>query len=127
MSPEQAIGQPVDARSDLFSFGVMLYEMTTGKKPFGGETAPAVFDAIIHKTPHSPQRLNEELPPRLEQIIGKLLEKDPQLRFQSACELTEALRQVERDTEQPSSPGTFIRKLRRPNGRFQQWFSLVSF
>ena len=114
MSPEQALGQPVDARSDLFSLGVALYEMATGSKPFDGDTTAAVCEAILHETPTSPRQLNEELPPPLEQIIGKLLKKDPGARFQSSYELVEALRRVELDMREPSGAATLARRLREP-------------
>ena len=109
MSPEQALGQPVDARSDLFSLGVMLYEMATGTKPFRGETTAAVFDAILNKAPVAPREIDGDLPPSLEGLTQTLLEKDPKSRFQTAEDLLEALREV----YEPSRPGVFHR-LRKP-------------
>ena len=99
MSPEQACGEALDSRTDIFSLGAVLYEMVTGRRAFPGASTAVVLDGILNRIPTSPVRLNANIPPRLEDIISKALEKDCKLRYQAASELRTDLLRLQRDTD----------------------------
>ena len=103
MSPEQAMGDELDGRTDLFSLGIVLYEMATGRQAFSGSTTAAVFDAILHRQPTAALKLNAQLPARLQEILDKALEKDPKLRYQAASDFRVDLQRLKRDSDSQSS------------------------
>ena len=110
MSPEQSLGKDLDARSDLFSLGVVIYEMVTGKRAFGGTTTAAIFNEILHGAPTSPVRLNPDVPEGVEGLINRALEKDPGLRYQSAADLRSDLTRLRRDTSSAVHPAARPRR-----------------
>ena len=128
MSPEQARGKELDGRTDIFSFGLVLYEMATGKQTFSGNTSAEIFDAILNRTPVAPMRLNPAVTPKLEDIITRALEKDPNLRYQHASDMRSELQRVKRDAEsgrstaptttaEPAGPASAISLISLPESK----------
>jgi serine/threonine protein kinase/tetratricopeptide (TPR) repeat protein len=121
MSPEQVRCEEMDARTDLFSFGVVLYEMATGVLPFRGESAGAIAEAILNRAPVAPVRLNPDVPPKLEEIISKALEKDRKLRYQNAADIRTDLQRLRRDSESVRESAASPHVVSKPPTKFARW------
>jgi serine/threonine protein kinase len=130
MSPEQARGEELDARTDLFSFGALLYEMATCRKAFGGNTAAMTFRSILAETPVAARALNPELPSRMEEIIAKALEKDPNNRYQSASDVRTDLKRLKRDLDSHSvlaaAGASSTPNARTPRNSLFRWWPLTA-
>jgi eukaryotic-like serine/threonine-protein kinase len=126
MSPEQVRGAEMDARTDLFSFGVVLYEIVTGVLPFRGETIGMVTEAILNRAPVAPVRLNPDVPPKLEEVITKALEKDRRLRYQSAAEIRTDLQRLKRDSDTGRRVGAATTQVEsKPATKFSRWWMIL--
>jgi eukaryotic-like serine/threonine-protein kinase len=126
MSPEQVRGAEMDARTDLFSFGVVLYEMVTGVLPFRGETLGLVAEAILNRAPVAPVRLNPDVPPKLEEVIYKALEKDRKLRYQSAADIRTDLQRLKRDSDSSRTTAATAQVESKPAAKFPRWWMAIS-
>jgi serine/threonine protein kinase/tetratricopeptide (TPR) repeat protein len=126
MSPEQVRGKELDARTDLFSFGAVLYEMCTGMLPFRGDTSGVIFESILNRAPAPALRLNPDIPPKLEEIINKSLEKDRNLRYQHASEIRTDLQRLKRDTESGKSAATVAETGASTHSRGALWRLVAS-
>ena len=125
MSPEQVRGEELDARTDLFSFGVVLYEMVTGVQPFRGDTAGVIANAILERTPVAPVRLNPDLPPKPDEVINKAMEKDRRLRYQSAADIRTDLQRLKRDSDSGHSTVTVAESGLKPAQKSIRWALLT--
>ncbi len=126
MSPEQARGEDLDARTDLFSFGAVLYEMATGRQPFTGNTSAIIFDAILNKPPTAPVRINPDLPAPLESVINKCLEKERSLRYQTSSDLRADLQRFKRDTQSAKiAAASGSRRAVAPESKSRKWPALA--
>jgi eukaryotic-like serine/threonine-protein kinase len=126
MSPEQVRGEEMDARTDLFSFGVVLYEMATGVLPFRGETAGVVAEGILNRTPVAPVRLNPDLPAKVEDVINKALEKDRKLRYQNAADMRTDLQRVKRDSDTGRAVAASAQVEARPRTKANRWWMVAA-
>jgi serine/threonine protein kinase/tetratricopeptide (TPR) repeat protein len=125
MSPEQARGETLDARTDLFSLGTVLYEAASGRQAFDGNTSAVVFDSLLNRVPAPPSRTNPNVPPEMERVISKALEKDRELRYQTASELRGDLRRLKRDTESSSSRAATVAAVASPRIKPRRWLAPV--
>ncbi|HEY1965401.1 MAG TPA: protein kinase, partial [Acidobacteriaceae bacterium] len=125
MSPEQVRGEEMDARTDLFSFGIVLYEMVTRVLPFRGETIGMVAEAILNRAPVAPVRLNPDVPPKLEEVINKALDKDRKLRYQSAAEIRTDLQRLQRDSDTGPVSGVETQVESKPAAKFSRWWIFI--